>query len=77
MVIDFFRTKSWGGMELRDLKISDWISEEAAREAALADSWNINYTLYIVTLKIMTNGLIIEDEQMLEKIPCGREMARG
>lgn len=79
MVINFYRTKSWGGMEGRDLEISNWISETAAREAALNDIWNEDYTLYLVTLTITSSGRIIEDEQRLEKIPCGREIetARG
>lgn len=77
MVINFYRTTSWGGMEGRDLEISNWVSERAAREAALSDTWNEDYTLYLVTLTITSNGRIIEDEQKLEKIPSGREFLRG
>lgn len=64
-------------MDGRERVVTDWVSESAAREAALKNTWNSDYTLYIVTLMLTHNGQIIEDEQMIEDIPCGRERARG
>jgi len=77
MTICFYRTKCLGGVEGRDLIVTNWVSEEAARAAALEDTWNEDYTLYIVQFIFASNGQLIEDEARLEKIPCGRDRLRG
>jgi len=73
----FYRTFSRGGIDGRDLKIDNWVTEEAAREAALKDTWNSDYTLYRVQLIFESNGRITEKQTKIGDIPCGYELKWG
>lgn len=67
-----YRTRAWGGMELRDMVVTDWVTEEAAREAAKKNDWNYGYVLYKVEYTVEANGRIVEIETRLGEIEGGR-----
>lgn len=72
--IYYFRTYSWGGMEGRTQVIRNFETIELAKEDAINDTWNEAFTLY--EIKLTFNGRVVENERFLEKIACGRDLAR-
>lgn len=72
--ITYFKTRSWGGMEGRDIDVRKFETEKFARENALKDTWNYDFTLYKV--EMVFNGTITEIETKLGKIECGRDVRR-
>ena len=67
----FFRTYFDNSGEVM---VKDFETETAARENALADTEGTNFHLYKVTMTI--NGQITYTKQHIERIACGKEIAR-
>lgn len=72
--ITYFKTRSWGGMEGRDIDVRKFETEELAREDALKETWNDGFTLYKV--EMVFNGTITETETKIGNIECGRDLRR-
>lgn len=70
--ITYFKTRSYGGMEGRDIETRKFETEELARENALKETWNDCFTLYKV--EMVFNGTITETETKLGRIKCGRDI---
>ena len=70
----YYKTYSYGGMEGRTREEDKFETEEIARDYALRNTWNDNYTLYKVDVTLQ--GRITEEETFLCCIPCGRELKR-
>lgn len=63
-----YKTVSLGGMEGRDREVRYFSTEEAARENALNDTWNDNFTLYEISFKDNDKGV----ERRIGNIESGR-----
>jgi len=72
--IIYYRTKSYGGMEGRDIVIRNFETLELAKDNALSDTWNDSFSLYEVTL--IFDGMIVETETFIERIKCYRDVIR-
>lgn len=70
--ITYFETRSWGGMEGRDIDVRKFETEKLAREDALKETWNDGFTLYKV--EMVFNGTITETATKLGHIKCGRDL---
>jgi len=72
--IKFYRTYSLGGMEGRTKEIRNFETVKLAVEDAVNDTWNESFDLFEVNM--VFNGRIIETEKFIEKLVCGRDIAR-
>ena len=63
-----YMTKSWGGMEGRDIEDRYFSSEEAAIKDASQEQWNSSFSLYKVEFKDAGNGKLAKDTQFIRKL---------
>lgn len=71
--IIYYRTYSYGGEEGRTIEKRNFDTIELAKQDALLDTWNDDFSLYEV--KLTFNGRVTENERNLEdKIRSGRDI---
>ena len=68
----FFRLESYGGMEGKTIETGNYETEEIAREYAMGNTYNSNFSLYKVTM--IFDKTISEKKEYLGRIPCGRDI---
>lgn len=68
----FFRLESYGGMEGKTIETRNYETEEMAREYAMGNTYNSNFSLYKVTM--IFDKIISEKKEYLGRIPCGRDI---
>ena len=68
----FFRLESYGGMEGKTVETRNYETEEIAREYAMRNTYNSNFSLYKVTM--IFDKTISEKKEYLGRIPCGRDI---
>lgn len=68
----FFRLESYGGMEGKTIETRNYETEEIAREYAIRNTYNSNFSLYKVTM--IFDKTISEKKEYLGRIPCGRDI---
>lgn len=72
--IEYFRTCSYGGEDGKTLDVREFETPELARDDALKDITNTNFTLYHVTM--IFDGKITQTIKYLGQIVCGRDLKK-
>ena len=68
----FFRLECYGGMEGKTVVTRNYETEEMAREYAMGNTYNSDFSLYRVTM--IFDKTISEKKEYLGRIPCGRDI---
>lgn len=70
--IEYFRTYSYGGEDGKQLEVRDFETPELAKEDAISDMVNTNFTLYQINM--VFDGKITQTKKYLGQIVCGKDL---